>query len=429
MKKNGTKHPWFRRRGYPHFDHPISVRDASLIVKDPAEVAKHSFFPFINFSVKTFKVKRHETTNKVHRVAKIRPIAYASHVDSHIYAYYAHNLSKIYEESINQRGLNDCVLAFRPLAKSNIDFANEAFSKIKESKICYVLALDITGFFDNIDHCLLKKTWSELLGADKLPSDHWAIFKSLTQFASVNQVTLYDLLGISLNNKKSGGPKLCSIQDFRDKVRPANLISANRSKKGIPQGSPISALLSNIYMIDFDVILKNYADSCDGHYLRYCDDILLIVPPSRKFEVESIAINEIKKLQLDINSKKTDRVNFYFDEHGAFTANKPLQYLGFMYDGKKIILRSASLAKYFDKIKRGVRTAKATMSKRNIARQNRGVIEKDLFRKSLYKRYTYLGRRNFISYGFTAARKMNSPAIRKQLRGLWGRLQNEINKE
>ncbi|KAB8058218.1 hypothetical protein GCN74_16710 [Janthinobacterium sp. FT14W] len=429
MKKNGTKYPWFRRRGYPHFDHPISVRDASLIVKDPAEVAKHSFLPFINFSVKTFKAKRHEITKKVHRVAKIRPIAYASHVDSHIYAYYAHNLSKIYEKSINQKGLNNCVLAFRPLGKSNIDFANDAFEKIKASEICYVLALDITGFFDNIDHCLLKKIWSELLEVDKLPSDHWAIFKSLTQFASVHQVTLYELLGISLNNKKSGGPKLCSIQDFRDKVRPAKLINVNKSKKGIPQGSPISTLLSNLYMIDFDVVLKNYADSCGGYYLRYCDDILLIVPPTRKIEAESIAISEIKKLKLDINSKKTDRVDFYFDEHGVFTANKPLQYLGFMYDGKKIILRSASLAKYFDKMKRGVRTAKATMSKRNISRQNRGALEKDLFRKSLYKRYTYLGRRNFISYGFTAARKMNSPAIRKQLRGLWGRLQNEIDKE
>ncbi|MFM2086672.1 MAG: hypothetical protein RLZZ237_1541 [Pseudomonadota bacterium] len=429
MKKNGTQYPWFRRRGYPHFDHPISARDASLIVKCSKEVAKHSFFPFINFSVTTFKIKRHETTKKVHRVAKIRPIAYASHVDSHIYAYYAYNLSKYYEECINQRKLNDCILAFRPLGKSNIDFANEAFGKIKDSKICHVLALDITGFFDNLDHAILKKSWINLLGTNILPDDHWAIFKSLTQFASINQVALYELLGISLNNKKSSGPKLCSAQDFRGKVRPADLIIVNKSKKGIPQGSPISALLSNIYMTSFDVILKDFVDTCGGYYLRYCDDILLIVPPERRSDAESIAISEIKKLQLDINPKKTDRVDFYFDEHGEFTSSKPLQYLGFMYDGKKIILRSASLAKYFDKMKRGVRTAKATMLKRNISRQNRGMAEKDLFRKSLYKRYTYLGRRNFISYGFNAARKMNSPAIRKQLRGLWGRLHDEINKK
>lgn len=427
--KNRTKHPWFRRRGYPHFDHPISIRKATLILKDPAEVEKHSFFPFINFSVRTFKVKRDKITNKIHRVAKDRPIAYASHVDSHIYAYYAHNLSKSYEEAVKKRGLSNCVLAFRPLGKSNVEFARDAFEKIEASKLCYVLALDITGFFDNLDHSILKKSWGELLEVDKLPNDHWAIFKSLTQYTSVDQVALYNVLGISLNNKKSAGSKLCSTQDFRDKVRKAKLIKINKSKKGIPQGSPISALLSNIYMTSFDVIIKNYTDNCGGHYLRYCDDILLIVPPEKKSEAESIAISEIKKLQLDINPNKTDRVDFYFDKNGTFTANKSLQYLGFMYDGKKIILRSASLAKYFDKMKRGVRTAKATMLKRNISRQNRGVVEKELFRKSLYKRYSHFGRRNFISYGFTAARKMNSSAIKKQLRGLWMRLQNEIDKE
>jgi retron-type reverse transcriptase len=47
---------------------------------------------------------------------------------------------------------------------------------------------------------------------------------------------------------------------------------------GIPQGSPISALLSNIYMFSFDKHMKNYVDSIGGKYFRYCDDMLLIVP-------------------------------------------------------------------------------------------------------------------------------------------------------
>ena len=91
------KHPWFRRRGYPHFDHPISFREAKRIVKNPLQVAQHSFYPFVEFTINTFKVKRNKITDKFERVEKIRPIAYASHVDCHIYSYYSFILSKIYE--------------------------------------------------------------------------------------------------------------------------------------------------------------------------------------------------------------------------------------------------------------------------------------------------------------------------------------------
>jgi hypothetical protein len=66
------------------------------------------------------------------------------------------------------------------------------------------------------------------------------------------------------------------------------------------------------------------------------------------------------------------------------------------------------------------------MDKRNQAREARGDVAKILFKKSLYNRYSHLGRRNFLTYGYNAARKMKSDAIRKQLRGLWGRLQDEI---
>ncbi|WP_257983354.1 reverse transcriptase domain-containing protein, partial [Vibrio parahaemolyticus] len=52
----------------------------------------------------------------------------------------------------------------------------------------------------------------------------------------------------------------------------------NRESQGIPQGSPMSGLLSNIYMIDFDIKLKNYAESLNGKYYRYCDDLLCILP-------------------------------------------------------------------------------------------------------------------------------------------------------
>lgn len=399
-------------------------------MKDPLQVARHSFYPFVEFSIKTFKAKRSKITGKVERVGKTRRIAYASHVDCHIYSYYAFCISKTYEKWIRSNNLDGCVLAFRSLGKSNVQFALDAFDAIRKLGNCYVVALDITGFFDNLDHAILKSTWANLLGERTLPPDHYAVFKSLTKFATVNKIALYDALGVSLNNNNASPNRLCAVEEFREVVRKnKKLVEKNSDKKGIPQGSPISALLSNIYMRQFDIELFSFASNCGGFYFRYCDDILLIVPPAHKDNSESFAMNEIAKLNLLINPFKTDRVEFQVNVEGQLRGSKPLQYLGFLFDGQRIILRSASLARYSEKMKKGVRIAKASMAKRNGARVERGEEAKPLFRRKLNSRYTHFGRRNFITYGYAAARLMNSQAIRKQLRSLWNRINYEIENE
>lgn len=413
--------------GYPHFDRPISLRSAQLIVKDPHQVARHSFYPFVEFTVQTFKLKQDAVTSKVKRVGKKRPIAYASHVDSHIYSYYCLQLSKLYESAVSQHGLGKAVLAFRTLGKSNVDFAANAFEVIKNKGDCYVLAFDISGFFENLDHVILKRMWARILSSSLLPDDHYAIFKSLTKYSKVELDALYKLLGYSLNNKLSVPGRLCSAEQFRSIVRSGSkLVSVNKKAKGIPQGSPLSALLSNIYMLEFDIVLNSFVGERGGAYFRYCDDILVILPPEAGQAEEDLIMSEITKLKLEIQPAKTDRVRFSRSASGDILGTKPLQYLGFLFDGKKIFLRSASLARYLQKMRRGVRVAKATMNKRNLARETRGEASTLLFRKSLYNRYSHLGRRNFLTYGYSAARKMKSEAIRKQLRGLWGRLQDEI---
>lgn len=395
-------------------------------MKDSAQVSRHSFYPFIEFTIETFKVKRTDPEGKLKRIPKSRPIAYASHVDCHIYSYYAHQLSNAYEQEINKRDLQKSVLAFRSLGKSNVDFAFEAFETISSFGQCEVVALDVTGFFDNLDHALLKNGWAELLGQPQLPADHYAVFKSLTKYATVNLEKVYSLLGVSINNRDTAPVRLCTAEEFRSKIRSSKLIVKHALKKGIPQGSPISALLSNLYMLGYDSMMKAYVDSVGGRYFRYCDDILLIVPSGQKAVAELLAVSEIKKLALDINPKKTDRVDFILTANGLL-ASKPLQYLGFLFDGQRILLRSASLARYSERMRAGVRLAKATMRKRNTVRKDRGELARPLFRKKLNSQYSHLGRRNFITYGYDAARKMGSQAIRKQLRRLWKRLQDEID--
>ncbi|MCU8072552.1 reverse transcriptase/maturase family protein [Shewanella sp. SM32] len=228
-------------------------------------------------------------------------------------------------------------MAFRELGKSNIDFAYEAFCRIKSLGECSAVALDFSKFFDTLDHDLLKKSWANLLGKQKLPTDHFNVYKSLTKYSKVDKATLYKALSISINNPKNGRFRVCNASEFRSMVRDKGLIETNKSRYGIPQGSPISALLSNIYMLEFDKEMKRFVDIYNGYYYRYCDDMLFIVPTELRNTVAGFAAKHVKALKVSINPKKTELRSFK-KVGDTLISEQMLQYLGFMFDGENIYI-------------------------------------------------------------------------------------------
>ncbi|WP_412757969.1 hypothetical protein [Legionella bozemanae] len=151
---------WFKQRNYIHFDSPLSLKNTIKLVTNPACIIKHSFYPFIKDTLCEKKIN-----STLERDIKKRPVLYASHADSHIYSYYAHLLSEKYEKFLLNKDLANHVLAFRKIPKPqseknmcNIDFANYAFKEIVSRGNCVALVIDIKGFFDNLDHEILKKT-------------------------------------------------------------------------------------------------------------------------------------------------------------------------------------------------------------------------------------------------------------------------------
>lgn len=419
----------FARRRYLHFDEPLSPRDAESLATNPNRVASWAFLPMLHWIVKARKVKRKDDGALEKRPPKNRPIAYASHKDASIYAYYGHLLGARYEAAVVTLGIHDCVTAFREHSgRCNIDFAMEAFEWIRHKGECVALAFDIQGFFDNLDHDLTKAQWARVLGSVRLPDDHFAVFRSLTRFAYVDRGAVFKEFGISpYSPRATGRRRICSPEEFRSRVRGKGLIQKNLLIKGIPQGSPMSAVLSNIYMTEFDVAVAGRVQSVGGLYRRYCDDMLCVVPPEHAVEIEALVMEEVRRVKLDIQTEKTKRHHFRVD--GArVTVDEPLQYLGFTFDGRRALLRTSSVSRYYHKMRAAVSLAIQTKRKHDGIRAKRGEPKEPLKRRKLNIRYTYVGRHNFISYAIRAANRMNEPAIRKQVKRHWKKLNAEVDK-
>lgn len=426
---------------------------AENLATSPDRVARHAFFPFIFSVVTTQKIVARQVGGFEHRPPKNRSIAYAGHADSHIFGHYSDVLSERYEAQLQERGLTECVTAFRKLnGQNNTHFANEAFDFIAQTPSCAALAMDVSDFFGSIDHSQLKNAWAATIGQHRLPADHFAVFKAITKYCQVERDLLFDALHIPCNQPRSAGPhrlplldrggrhsipdnlnRLCPPHRFREWVRERGLLQVNTAGRGIPQGSPISAVLSNIYMLEMDTTLQAFVEAHSGLYRRYCDDILVVMPTTElRDQARDIIEAQLVRLRLNFNPSKTEHVNFPPERpiHG-----KPLQYLGFTFDGRHKRIRPASVARYSRRMLKAVSRAKA--QRQWADHINIHPQPSSLRKKRLYRMYSYLARklgrtknerRNFITYACDAARIMNDPGIKKQVKGHWKRLQEEIEK-
>lgn len=376
---------------YPHFDRPLPLSELVRIAISPEEVAKNNFWPFLHYEKSWIRFR--EAGKSRAELRKSRPIRYAARKDSAIYSRYRALLSDRYEVLLVAKGLSDCVLAYRRHlkpgkggGKTNVDFAFDAFQKIQSIGACCAVALDIKGYFDNMDHHLLKAQWSRVMGVDRLPADHFRVFRSVTRYASVDRDALFAQMGyLAVESVQNGGQRkrwvirrqdvptqICDPELFRSLAAKAAaagnpLVQVNTAGYGIPQGAPISDVLANIYLLDFDEEMLAFAKSAGGYYMRYSDDILILVPGGEKegkatAEFAGMAIRKYGE-QIRIKDEKTEVIEYAVDQDKRFVArnvNKPggkdgLEYLGFRFDGRNAYLRDATLSGVLRKMTMAVR--------------------------------------------------------------------------
>lgn len=495
---------WFKIKGYYHISPQLSSDNSTLLktiqkIKNKQFVEKYAFFPLLHVNIKERKYKKHpsiegkrvhsfEKNGKIEKTVKLRPLHYANHFDALIYSYYAHILQNLYENNLTAiTGLSDCVTAYRKIQiagsdknKGTIHFADDAFSEIKkrtlQSNESAVLAFDIKSFFSSLDHKYLYNKWKDLLNSEELPKDHLNVFNSATNFSFIYKDDLRKNKNTGTKKGYFDEKKLASIRntngfkaffqspkEFREQIKNGklriykNCFKDSKTKKmiGIPQGLPISALLANLYLFDFDkAILSILVNKNDCFYRRYSDDIVIICDKNQIEKVERLVISEMNKCRVKISEEKTEKFIFQLID-GKIVSNKivneklvpnlPFIYLGFEYYGNKTLIKSTNLSKFYRRMIYSVKK-KCNRAKKVAERDG---VKPVIFKRQLYKIYRNINldkstsirkfstfikletgesrlkskinkkpfQGNYFSYAKRAAEIMNEPAILNQIKG------------
>ena len=485
---------WFKLKKYPHIGKRLKESERYTWIEEyvtnPKLIKRHSFLPLIHRTSKVRKfrkeysetngvlLKKPDNKNRVSNGPKEREIYYASHLDSLIYSYYSSLISAEYEKSLDNYNLQDVVTAYRSIPKNsanpigpnkcNIDFANDVFNYIRNydsSEFC-VITFDISSFFDELDHSILLKNLIEIIGVEgKLTGDYFNIFKSITRYTYVELVDIFSLFQNSIivecgrkkrvskikYLKKENAISFCSKKNFiKNKSK---LIRNNKyigdppelRKKGIPQGSPISSIFANLYLLHFDKIINDQLTKYNGIYRRYSDDMVVVCPLNKKDDIIDLFKNEIQNVKLRIQPHKTQVFIFkrtneklvcgeYYSQ--AINWNKNLSYLGFDFDGQYTYLKSSSISGYYRKMKRTIKRAE------HYSKRKTNKNEGEIFKRRILMKYSYKGAKrrrvwlwsdkhkgfvksdkydwgNFLSYGYKASSEMDNNKIRGQLKNHW----------
>lgn len=393
------------RRNYAHFDNKVSLDDVWNYINNPKNIERHSFYPFIHY-IQTF--------NKFNKergiVPKERELCYSAHVDRCIFQYYGYKLNQLYNRRVQNHRIGNSAIAYRDnLRKNNIHFAKQAIDFIREKENCYIIIGDFTKFFDSLDHNYLKSMLNNLLETKELPSDYYAVYKNITKFSTWDMKDILCLNG--LPDSEDGREKLnklnraLSLQEFKKYKK--QYVKPHIQSFGIPQGSAISAVLSNIYMLEFDKKINDYICKRNGLYMRYSDDFIIVLPKKNEtiFKEQFTYIDNIIKLipRLELQPDKTKV--FEFNNKAIISCNELvlsgvengknlLNYLGFTFDGNIVTIRDKTISKYYYRMYRKIKTI---IKSKGITKCGHKISCKNIYEKYSIKG-AYRGKGNFISY-------------------------------
>ena len=139
-------------------------------------------------------------------------------------------------------------------------------------------------------------------------------------------------------------------------------------EKGIPMGSSLSPLFAAVYLSRLDLAFKN--TNC--LYLRYMDDIIILLPNNRSYQrAKKKVFKVLKSLKLTLSPKKSIM--------GKIT-QKSFHYLGLSYDGTQNKARTGIYQRAKKKVYKVLKSLKSTLAPK-----------KSMMGRIIHKSFHYLG--------------------------------------
>ena len=236
---------------------------------------------------------------------------------------------------------------------------------------CYILKLDIKGYFMSINRNLLfRKIEKELLYC-----------RERNNFDS--DMVLYLLKMIIFNDPTDKCIVKGKESDWNGLPKGKSLFTA-QPLCGLPIGNLTSQLFGNIYMNDFDHFIKK--DCGIGYYGRYVDDFVLV---HQKIEYLKYLVPAIKqylhdKLMLELHPDK-----IYLQHY-----SKGVRYLGAVIKPHRIYVAARTRGNFFDAIEKQNRIARN--HKPNIDEKKKFMSSVNSYLGILKHYRTYKFRKNII---------------------------------
>ena len=306
---------------------------------------------------------------------KLRPLGIANVEDRIVQTAILMLLEPIYEQDFL-----DVSFGFRP-GRSTKDALEALRKTIDRRPIRVVFEADIKGFFDNLEHAWLRKFLEHRI-ADR---------------------GIHRLIGKVL---KSG------VVDSDGRI--------HRSKRGTPQGGPLSPLLANIYLhYVLDLwFMRQFRRSCRGeaYMVRYADDFVMCFEHHE--DAERFAPELEKRLAafgLELEPDKTRTIEFgttiQKGKPGPESGGHTFDFLGFTH--------------YMRRRPRGLRTARkpSAKSRRRFLAAAKAWLRRHRHRSPwLHQRVLGAKLRGFIQYFRLRHCGPTLENVRLQLYRIWARV-------
>lgn len=463
MNIDANYRKWFiqmysnKKRGHLHLDRKISYfnlhKYKTKLVSEKKFLRRKSRLPFIKKIDIQNRYKYNDELWKRVNSKKERSLLYASHIDWICYSRVSYYLNIKYEDRLHKNWLDNNIIAYRPdinkiykhnksnlpnvsisknkwTINSHIHKAKKIFEEIItlwDNTVC--ICLDIKWFFDNLDHQILLENRINLVWKKHFyENSHHVIYKNITSYKYINEETLKQIIDFDSSKFNTYQSYVCkkgntnNLSSIRKHLK--FITHSNNEKFWIPQWSPVSAVLSNMYMMKFDLTLTKILSSISKKviYKRYSDDIIIIGDTYNIRAIEKEVKSLISGLKLDIQDKKTEIIHFKKTKLG-FTCNNSwknhnyLQYLWFIFDWERVLLRNSTISRYNQKLISSIYSSFSKVIKSNIGYIKKWElnkvkkIKKHLIFKKIYKYYSHLtssiptkwnktkwSNKNFITY-------------------------------